>query len=137
MTDAEYGEQKARVKALIDKWPEHLGLGWWKLTYVYERELDGETERDNKVANWVTTFRCRAQWQYSNALITAFLPTIASLSDEDLEQAFVHELCHVLVSEMREPKKDHYDHEERVATTLAKAFIWVREAAKEEAKTDA
>ncbi len=38
-----------------------------------------------------------------------------------------------LVKEMREPDPDG-KHEERVVTTLTKAFLWVRDAPREEAQ---
>ena len=50
-------------------------------------------------------------------------------NDKDLENAFVHECMHILVREMREDT-ENINHEERVCETLARAFVWVREADK-------
>lgn len=51
------------------------------------------------------------------------------MSDEEIEYVVVHELMHVFLNEMREQGQQH---EERVATLLAKAFLWVRDQTREE-----
>jgi len=45
-----------------------------------------------------------------------------TMDGDEIERAVVHELCHILVNEMRE---DEIHHEERVVTGLQKAFMWV------------
>jgi hypothetical protein len=59
------------------------------------------------------------------------MPRVLELSDEDLERCVVHELVHVFLNEARENGEDWLDHEERVASTLAQAFIWLRDHARE------
>ena len=50
------------------------------------------------------------------------------MTPQQIERIAVHELCHILVNEMRESEMCH---EERVVTMLTKAFLWVEAAAKE------
>lgn len=122
MTDAEYEEQKQRIRAIADRWIEPLGLNWWKIELEYSREPLQGAEEDAK-QGWCLQATCRAKWQYLDATITFGLPSIAHLSDEALEDVIVHELMHVFVNEMREKG---INHEERVVTQLTKAVIGLR-----------
>lgn len=123
MTDSEYEAQKARIQALIERWVKPLGLAWWKLNFEWERDRckDDVTLGDGYSTH--VAMRCYADWRYMEATIIVFLPSVAERRDDELEPLFVHELMHVFLREMREKGLDH---EERVATTLAKAFVWVR-----------
>jgi hypothetical protein len=123
VTDAEYEAQKARVRAAIARWDQPLGLRWWKMRYEYAREHDnpGCDEVSRRVA------RCWTSWQYLEATIRFYLPALVDLDDAEVEQTVVHEMCHVLLNEMRELRHDAENwlqHEERTATVLAKAFLW-------------
>lgn len=119
MTDAEYAQQKARVEALIEKWAAPLGILWWDVDYHWHRLKD---EDSPGCAASATT-----QWQYIQARVNWYLPTIADLSDKDLERAVVHEHLHILVDEMA-PEGSMTPGEERVCSALAKAFVWTYEA---------
>lgn len=130
MTDAEYEKQRARVKEIADRWIKPIGLGWWHIDVEYHRDLLDTTE-ENRANNWSPTFRVPVKWEYANAIIHCSLPMVEGLDDYDLELSFVHELMHIFINEMREPDPDG-KHEERVATTLAKGFIWIRDHVKEE-----
>ena len=138
MTDAEVKKQIGRVKELCDPWVAVLGLGAWDITNTFDRvglKTDAGDLNDN--------LRCMAKtavrWPYLNANIMWNLPQLGDLEDDKLEQIVVHELCHILVHEMREwaPEIIEADrsaigmkHEERVTTNLTNAFIWVRNAAR-------
>jgi glutathionylspermidine synthase len=132
MNDKEYNTQKKRIKHLIDKWVPCLGLRWWAFTVAYER---------GELASHRANFNCLAftstAWEYLDGKITFSLSAVANQTDDELEMVFVHECCHILVNEMRnwesrdltpEQQRDYLNHEERVVTMLAKAFIWTREA---------
>lgn len=130
MTDREYKQQKARIRVLIDKWTKPLGLRWWRIEYVYCREKRDESEssayRPPQVGNnWMTAFATIADPYYLSATITAYFPTLIDLSDEDLEEYFIHELMHVLLSPMHH--KSTQKEEEQVATRLAQSFMWTKE----------
>lgn len=130
MNDEEYEVQQARVQALFSKWVKPLGLGWWVITTEWVREYKnaepkgkvfGTNERD-------VCLNCSASWKYGTATIRCYLPLIADMSDTELEQSIVHELMHIMVNECRVDGDDWLDHEERVCTTLAKAFLWLRDS---------
>lgn len=136
MTDAEYAEQKARVERLINWWGEELGIrACWKVDYQFIREH----ARDEPDCVMETTVR----WQYAHATFCVYLPVVEEQDDEDLENAVVHEYMHLLLNEMR-ALRDKSDpltsvlweeercREEHAATTLARAFIWVRDKARNE-----
>lgn len=130
MDDARLAVQRARIVRLIDLWHTPLGLRFWKVQHVYYRELlprvgairtvDGEIQ--DPVA------RCEADWRYFHATIRWACPLTEELTDDELEEIFVHECTHILVNEMRGDPDDWLDHEERVVSTLTKAFLWVRGA---------
>lgn len=130
MDDAEYEHQKARIQALIERWLKPLGLHWGRTTFIYERD-SGEFQRlrdehcgDNSGLDRPAVAFCTADWRYGQASIYFNMLVVAGEDDDVLEEYFVHELMHIFLSEMREEGRDH---EERVATTLAKAFLWLRD----------
>ncbi len=143
MTDKEYREQKARIKALIPKWVYPLGLRWWKVTFEYERdglELGAHIENNGSAQ---CLARTSVRWQYLDALIVWNMPALVGTDDEELEKSFVHELCHIFVHEMREwageemekdKLTDAIRHEERVVTQLTAAMLWLRKHAFDEGK---
>jgi hypothetical protein len=128
MTDAEYAEQKDRIIALSDKWLKPLGLGWWDIRLTFQRSGYMEPKqntRDRSVA------KCDCDWRYGHAEITFNMPLVAEQNDDDMENIVVHELMHVFLNEMRwarQDGQDDIDHEERVASTLTKALLWLRES---------
>lgn len=130
MTDAEFEAQRERVRALIAPWKELLVPSWY-VTWEWSRDACKDDKSESDGYTRATGMRCYAQWEYAQATIIAFLPTTARLDDDDLEEMFVHELCHVIVNEMCETAKStQAKHEERVATSLARAFVRVRDEGK-------
>jgi len=125
MTDAEFEEAKARLLPYIERWIKPLGLNWWHIEFVYVRDEFAVADKPAPR----TLASCKANWRYLTATIEWNMARVAEEDDDDLERAFVHELCHVLINEMREHDDDWLDHEERVASTLTMAFIWLREYA--------
>lgn len=138
LTDVEYEAQKARVNALVDQWVKPIGLGWWRIDICWERD---DPPLSQATPHFRTLMSCRAEWKYLLAEITVYLAAIRDLDDERLEYAFVHELMHIFLAEMRvtsEDEAEHQrDHEERVATTLAQALLWLRDSVREEAEANA
>ncbi len=131
MTDKEVKTQIARIQKLIDRWIRPLGLDWWRIHVHYERNPSPD-----KDGSYVGLMRMETHWEYLVASITVFLPHMVDMKDQDLEIAFLHELSHILVAEMRPAKcdDDYVRHEERVVSTLAYAFYWSREATLKEGK---
>jgi len=52
---------------------------------------------------------------------------MVALSEDEIEATVVHELMHIFLNEMQSDSVD-VNHEERVASTLQKAFMLVRGA---------
>jgi hypothetical protein len=132
MTDKEYEIEKKRIRALANRWIRPLGLNWWKLDFEYER-FDFHEEIDDKGESTVdkgVIACCSASPEYLEAKIVFYLRKTKSLSDDDLEDTFVHELMHVFVSPMS--TKETVKQEEFTATTLARAFIWLRKEVENE-----
>ncbi len=126
MNDEAYEQLKARLQELIAKWHATLGLKDWQVDYVYCR--DGLPRDDGPQSDTARTVlaRARVSWQYLDAGISFDMPRLAEVAPEKLEWIFVHECMHVVVNEMRwqDADNDNLDHEERVATLLARSFIW-------------
>lgn len=138
MTDAEFAKQRKRLSVLADKWITPLGLKWWKIDLVYARE-----PLDSSKPGFYCQAKTSVAWEYLDAKITFAMAEIADVSDDKLEEIFVHECCHILVNEMRmwapeEVSKEKMDeaikHEERVVCGLASAFLWTREDAQAKLK---
>jgi len=77
--------------------------------------------------------KCWTDWRYQETTIQLSMHKLRKLDKKNIEKCIVHELMHVFLNEMREQGYDNksIDHEEHVATQLQKAFMWVREGAKE------
>jgi len=124
MTDKEFNVLKGKIDRIVKWWIKQSGLGWWRVAVEYERE-DKELDATGKYALAAET---TAKWQYLDATIIFNMRALTERSLDDLEGTIVHELMHIFVNEMRERGLLH---EERVATSLAKGFIWIRDAGKE------
>lgn len=124
---AEHDHQKARIERLFQRWIKRIGLGWWRIDIDYADGLIGRHEDPDDC--WSTVMVCEPAWQYMKASIAVSLQQCVGVSDEDLESYIVHELMHVFLSEMRETDDQEHKHEDRVASTLTNAFLWLRDAA--------
>ncbi len=122
----DYKKEQDRIKVLVSKWEPILGLSDWKIKYVFTLESDSWDIR--------TAGRASVDWQYKLAYITFYCNETATLDIVELEWMVVHEMCHVIVNEMRAMTKDSHlnqsyfidgwiMHEERVCTELANSFI--------------
>lgn len=139
MTDKEYREQKARVQKLIKKWVRPIGLGWWSLKYHYVRgEYDPSQPTlyaplSGKDSRWVCIMSVSTDYFYQTAEMTFYLQTLLDYpDDEEVERFFVHELMHIFLKPLQD--KRVYKEEELVATQLANAMVWTREAGKDDKK---
>ena len=113
-----FKRSRKRFQAVLDKWLKPLGLLWWHIDVFYHRE----TPKSFKKKRGVTAAKVIARWKYMEAAIYVNTPAIPGMDDEELDRVVIHELCHILVNEMREAEMHH---EERVCTRLAQAFAWV------------
>lgn len=114
-----------KIRRYLKKWLQPLGLLWWKIDILYYDDPMEVMRQFSSTEDSITYASVQANWQYLTATIKFNLPALAEKSSAEIESTVVHELCHILICEMRE---DGVDHEERVATGLARAFIRTREA---------
>lgn len=125
MNDKECRNQIKRVKALLDKWEKPCGFRWFQIEHTFSRDNDQEGQG---------TGGCTAsQWQYRNAWITWFLPVIAELTDEQLEEMVVHELCHTLISPIENYEDKMAERTELATTNVERALRFAYEAGKKAA----
>ena len=136
MTDKEYREAKAKVLRVYSSWKNELGLRDWAIRLHFERGAPEET------TPFVVLGVTSASWAYKIAEITFHLANFKDRTDYEIEEIVVHELCHILVCEMRttvpsqEMSTEMNRHEERVVTQLARAFIWTRDAGRKVRKAN-
>ncbi len=110
------------IKEYARKWTWRLGLRWWLVDLEFYdhpksiRRIFATDDSEDTVLAVVF-----AQWQYNTAKVLFNVPGCAKLEPEKLEEVVLHELCHILVNEMREGEKHH---EERVVSGLQRAFHW-------------
>ncbi len=132
--DREMRVQSRRVEKLMNKWPDRLGLTHWNI----KLEMCATSSRDDGEITWRVSFQTATLWQYMDSIITAYVPAIAEMSDDQVEEAFVHELCHILVGEMSNCSTDKGDrdgaspHEERVVTQITTAILGAYELGAED-----
>lgn len=128
MSDKEYNQTKKRIQALIKKWYSPAGWGWWRTDFVYSRER--KPEDDNVAAVTMADFK------YSHATITFYLPCLINMSDEELEATFVHELCHITASTYPnfQDNDDAQARFERTVDDFARHIIWASEHVKQKDK---
>lgn len=106
-------------------WTKWLGLRYCECNLIFSKD-PGDFNYYNDGSR--SLMHCDADWRYQRFTISVNLPEATKLTECKLENAIVHELMHVFLNEMREPGLDH---EERVATMLQSAFMWVRDGIKQ------
>lgn len=139
MTDKEYRTQKARVLKTYAKWGYSAGImSGWIVTHMWHRDgTAGSDSGERADANTTVTARASVAWEYCRACFHWNLEAISDNTAAELDRIVRHEICHVLVAEMRmwasttmsEEKNDEaMKHEERTVTCLAAILLWCREA---------
>ena len=105
-------------KSYIDKWVAKTWLGWWKidLEFCDSHEFIKIEGSDTALAY------CHTSWEYMNALIRVNIDELEEEDESEIELIAVHELMHIFLKETQE---EGIEHEERVATMLAKSFLLV------------
>lgn len=128
MNDAKYKRTKKRLTKLVAKWKRRLRLEQWAIRTIFCRHSLAKSAGVSKSA----VANCVADWRYLEAAVSFDMPSLAEMNREDLEQVVLHELVHVLVSEMREWQADNtstegaMDHEERVVTHITNVLWGMR-----------
>jgi hypothetical protein len=120
MTDKEFSALRAKLRKLAKKWIPRLNLDQWAIQLTYDREGFASANNGGNAGAATCLARTGAMWQYLDAHIEFNMPVLLNCSDWEIEVTYVHELMHLLLNEMRE---EGINHEERTATTLARAFV--------------
>lgn len=115
--------ERKRIRAIAKRWYRPLGLDEWRLTTKY---TVGPLIVDGRVSPEVVGC-ATVRWEYRDAVLEFNLEKTAGLSDEDLEEVYLHEAMHILVNELRE---EGIAHEERVCSGLAFVLMRLRKAVK-------
>jgi predicted metallopeptidase len=119
--------KKKTIDRYLDEWIYRLGLRWWNVVVYWHRKPKMVKRIFGKHVHKTVLAQTYADWRYGIASIHINLPAFQNMSHKETECAIVHELCHILVNELREGE---IHHEERVVTGLQKAFLWTREGIK-------
>jgi hypothetical protein len=109
------------IRKTFEKWIYRFGLRWWDVHVVFIDEPDDIIKTFGGPDENLVLASTHVDWRYSLAFVDVNLPALMKLSEDAIERVVVHELCHVLINEMRERAVHH---EERVATQLTKAIFW-------------
>lgn len=114
MTEPEYRNAKARLERYLKKWHKLLEMGYYKLSYDYDR---GYHDEDGSIAAITNT-----QWEYRQGFITWYIGACNELTDEELEVVVAHEFLHVLLGPIahQEPSTSERQNMELVVTTLSR-----------------
>lgn len=126
LTERQIEIQKKRITKLADKWLGILGLRHWRIYFVFEKEKEDRNTRYNpgelKIVGdeWDIVMCTQVDPYYLEAHITVYLPTIKDFDDDEVEESFLHECCHIMVALISRNKKEK--EEELVVTSLARAI---------------
>ncbi len=110
-------EQQARIEAIWERWHSRLGMYGWDIGRSYH---DGPYTQQDGLPSGDAVASTHVRWPYKSGSIAWNTALTEGIDDEHLEGILVHEVMHVWLSEMR---SRGLEHEERVATELAWAFL--------------
>lgn len=117
-----------RILAHVDTWIPRLGLDGWELEVVFLDSWEGTDECED---DFRCTATCESRWNYLQAKIKFYNPSLLRHSDRVLEETVVHELCHVLLAAEQSCIRKDPDMEklELSTETAARAFMraWTEE----------
>lgn len=111
---------KDSVLSAFDWWIQHLGLRNWDINIILQDTI--ESPDGESIAVGVSS----VLWEYLSATIMCNMSELEECSQEEIEEHIVHELCHILTSEMLEEGENKTKHVERVVVYLTRAFMWIK-----------
>ena len=118
--------EKKRIIDLANKWFQLLNLYQWKIMFSFKEKKEsidavykpGELKMVDDI--WEIAMTTQVDPYYLQAKITVWLPVIADMDDDELEETFLHECIHIMVSPISRPNKSK--EEELVATNIARGI---------------
>lgn len=111
-------EKEQLFSDFIKKWCKKTWAGWWSIDVVYYSANEFLNKEED--AGIFTLATCHTNWQYMTAKINVNSDVLEGMENDEIEYSAVHELMHLFLNEMR---CEGIEHEERVATMLARSFI--------------
>ena len=112
-----------KIRKYAKWWINNSGLAYGHIDLVFKDHFFSQDESENRRAYAY----CTTDWKYQESNIAFSLEAMKDCPVDQIEAIVVHELMHIFLNEMR---AGGIEHEERVATSLQKAFMWTRDAAK-------
>jgi hypothetical protein len=117
----QYTDAANRVLALAQAWEPRFDLPGIAVEHRFHETMLDPENGDTTAA--VT----KAVWQYRFAIIHWYLPNIAGMSDDDLENTVVHEYVHVLLGPLANHiKASGNDLNELATENVARALLATR-----------
>lgn len=106
---------------LFDKWVGLTYVGWWKIDVTcLSNKAYAKAENYKRKQAKCSIATCHSDWRYLEACINVNKSTLKHMTRKEIEYTVVHEIMHIFLNEMRE---SGIEHEERIATLLARSFI--------------
>jgi hypothetical protein len=117
-------EKEKLFSKCVSDWSKITWAGWWHIDVCYFDEHEYYKQEGLSDGSLAV---CSTDWRYMHATIRVNSDKLQEIENEDIEEIAVHEMMHIFLNEMRE---EGIDHEERVATFLARSFICTRDKTK-------
>lgn len=113
---ADYKRLTEEIRGYMRKWIPILGLSLWHI----DTEYCSQFHEHHKTADAC----CHPNWEYEQAMISFYLPSIAE-SSCSLQETVVHELCHCVMGPITksDPSPEEREHMELTVTRISRAFI--------------
>ena len=99
---AELRAQKTRVQVLTDYWYKQLGMNrlGFHVSHVF---VESFAEAHHSIVA-----ETEYNWEYRDGVIRWYLARIASLTEDELSEAVVHEFVHVILASMESCVKEKH-----------------------------
>lgn len=108
-----------KIKNYIQRWAGPAGFGWWSIEVGFDPNTNQE---DPQIIASTETL-----WEYRDAKIVFHLPICSTLTEKELEEAVVHEFCHILVASVQTTEtEDARARTELAVTNVSKAMVALR-----------
>lgn len=105
-----------RVQKRFDYWVAILKLDWWDIKLTRNDSYHPEEEDVAADTN--------AKWEYRQAVVRVYLPTLVVMTKADLDGVLVHELVHVLIAVMEAVVPNRFEAQREMAVeNIARAII--------------
>lgn len=94
MSKPRYDEVTRFIELRREPWATRLGIGHYDIEHVY---LDSFYDGGDSGDDFKVTATTEGRWNYLQAKVKWYLPSMVRHTDEENEKILVHELCHVLL----------------------------------------